>query len=63
MAVEIPPLFFLYIISLFLKTYIIYKIKKNKKGFENPLFFINSILIITLVNPSLRHSWDNSLVL
>ena len=46
MAVEIPPLFFLYIISLFLKAYIIYKIKEEKRFASLSLYSSNSISIV-----------------
>ena len=46
MAVEIPPPFFLYIISLFIKIYIIYKIKEEKRFASLSLYSSNSILIV-----------------
>ena len=45
MAVEIPPLFFIYNLP-FLKTYIIYKIKEEKQIAPLSLYSSNSILIV-----------------
>ena len=46
MAVEIPPPFFCILSPFFLKTYIIYKIKKEKQIASLSLYSSNSILIV-----------------
>lgn len=46
MAVEIPPPFFYILSPLFIKTYIIYKIKKEKRFASLSLYSSNSILIV-----------------